>query len=116
MATTLPIFLRKVLKFIIPSILIFTVITIIGVIYGGLKARWAKEQVEAYSRLAVIGMPVAGLENKAREMHLNYRRMTDGNVNSGKIYVWEGFGFYRWFCDVEYQDGKAIKKRVTLVD
>ena len=109
-------FLCKLLKFVGKAILAFVLFMFILVTYAELKVRWAKKQVEAFDGLVVIGQPVAGLEKKAKEMHLNYRRMTDSNEKNGRFYVWEGFVFNRWFCDVEYKDGKATKKKVTFDD
>lgn len=109
-------FLRKVLKFTGKSILVFVLFMFILVIYSGIKIRWAKKQIEAFSGLVVIGQPVEGLKNKAKEMHLKYRIMTDNNENDGRFYVWEGAFFNRWFCDVEFKDGKTVSKKVTLVD
>lgn len=111
-----PTFLRKLLKFIGKAILAFVVFTLILVTYAQLKVMWAKKQVEAFSRIVVIGQPVAGLEKKAKEMHLNYRQMGKSNEKNGRFYVWEGFVFDRWFCDVEYKDGKVTSKEVTFLD
>lgn len=109
-------FLYKLLKFTGKAILAFVLFTLVLVTYAELKVKWAKKQVESYNGLVVIGQPIAGLENKAKEMHLNYRRMTDSNEKDGRFYVWEGFVFDRWFCDVEYKDGKATSKKVTFLD
>ncbi|MDP2681704.1 MAG: hypothetical protein Q8P28_02705 [Deltaproteobacteria bacterium] len=88
-----PTFLRRVLKFFAKAVLAFIIFTCILFIYAELKVEWAKKQVEAFNQLVVIGMPVAGLEKKAKEMHLNYRRMADSNDKDGKFFVWEGFIF-----------------------
>jgi hypothetical protein len=109
-------FLRKLLKFTGKAILAFVLFTLILVTYAVLKVRWAKKQVEVFSALVVIGQPVAGLENKAKEMHLNYRHMGPSNGKDGAFFVWEGFVFDRWFCDVEYKDGKATLKKITFLD
>lgn len=61
-------------------------------------------------------MPVAGLETKAKDMRLNYRRMADSNDMNGSFSVWEGFGMGRWFCDVEYQGGKVTVKKAAFLD
>jgi hypothetical protein len=111
-----PTFLRNLLRLFGKAILTLVVLTCILVIYAGLKVTWAKQQIEAFSQLVVIGLPVAGLEHKAKEMHLKYRRMTDSNDTDGRFHVWEGFAFGRWFCDVEYKDGKATNKKVAFLD
>jgi hypothetical protein len=109
-------FLRKILKFIGKVIAVFVLFMFILVIYAELKVRWVKKQVEAFSGLVIIGQPVTGLEYKAKEMHLKYRSITDSNGNDGSFHVWEGAFFNRWFCDVEFKDGKAINKKVAFVD
>lgn len=109
--------LRNLLKFVGKALLSFVLFAFILVTYAQLKVQWAKKQVEAYRDLVVIGQSVAGLENKAKEMHLNYKRMADSNDGKdGMFFVWEGFVFDRWFCDVEYKDGKATSKKVTFLD
>lgn len=116
MSTKLPPFLCKVLKIIVMAILVFVVLTIVAVIYGEQKIKWAKKQVEAFNQFVVIGRSVAGLENKAKEMHLNYERIGRSNEMDGAFAVWEGFVFRLWFCDVEYKDGKATNKKVSFHD
>lgn len=49
-------------------------------------------------------------------MRLNYRRTGPGGGRDGALVVWEGFLFERWFCDVEYRDGKVTAKKVTFLD
>ena len=111
-----PTFLRKAGKFLGKAVVALVIASCILVVYTELKVRWAKKQVEAYCQLVVIGMPVAGLEAKAREMRLNYRQMAGSNGMNGRFSVWEGFGMGRWFCDVEYQGGKATDKKVAFLD
>ena len=94
----------------------FVVGTFILVGYAGVKVRWAKKQVDEFSRQVVIGMPVAGLEKRAIAMHLKYRPLTGGSDNAGKFMVWQGFAYKRWFCTVEYRDGKVVAKKSTTLD
>jgi hypothetical protein len=110
------IFLRKSGIFLVKAVIALVILACILVVYTELKVRWAKKQVAAFCQLVVIGMPVAGLEVKAKEMHLNHRRMADSNDMNGKFSVWEGFGMGRWFCDVEYQGGKATDKKAAFLD
>ena len=111
-----PAFLRKAGKFLGKAVVALVIVACILVVYTELKVRWAKKQVEAYCQLVVIGMPVAGLEAKAREMRLNYRRMADSSDMNGRFSVWEGFGMGRWFCDVEYQGGNVTVKKSAFLD
>ncbi len=109
-------FLRKLMNFTGKGLLVLVILTCILVAYADLKMKWTKKQVEAFSQLVVIGQPIAGFESKAKEMHLYYRQMSDSNGKDGRFFVWEGFVFDRWFCDVEYKDGKVTKKSVTFLD
>jgi hypothetical protein len=111
-----PTLLRKAGKFLGKAVVALVIASCILVVYTELKVRWAKEQVENYCQRVVIGMPVAGLEAKAREMRLNYRRMADSNDMNGRFSVWEGFGMGRWFCGVEYQDGNVTVKKAAFLD
>ena len=111
-----PTFPRKAGKFLVNAVIALVIAAGVLAIYTELKVRWAKKQVEEYCQLVVIGMPVVSLETKAKDMHLNYRRMADSNDMNGRFSVWEGFGMGRWFCDVEYQGGKATVKRAAFLD
>jgi hypothetical protein len=111
-----PSFLRKAAITTAKVIVTFVILICILVVYAELKIRWAKKQIEAFSQQVTIGMPVAGLEMKAKGMQLNYGRFADSNDMNGRLYVWEGFAFGRWFCDVEYRDDKVTIKRVTFLD
>ncbi|HBA89755.1 MAG TPA: hypothetical protein DCZ75_17735 [Geobacter sp.] len=108
--------LRRLLKVCLKTLIALIAFTIILVIYAGFKVRDAEKRVRAFSQQVVIGMPVAGLDEKASEMGLKFRRTTGSSNQSGSIQVWQGFAFGRWFCTVEYQDGKATGKRVTSLD
>jgi len=102
----------------------YTAMGIIGIlillvvvwVYASIKVNWAQKQVEQFGKAATIGAPITGLKKKAEELHLNYQPQSDSNDKSGKFYVWEGFAFSRWFCDVEYQDGKVVKQNVHHLD
>ena len=109
-------FLNKVPRFITMALIALVILPLIIGVYGTFKVKWAKKQVEAFNQQVVIGMPVGGLEKKAKALKLNYRLETDSNDKNGRFFVWEGFVFSRWFCEVEYRDGKAASKKVTFLD
>lgn len=108
--------LNRALCFFAKALIALVIFSLIAGVYGAFKVRWAKKQVDAFNQLVVIGMPVAGLETKAKELKLKYRQVTVGTAKNGRLIVWEGFAFARWFCDVEYRDGKAANKKVTFLD
>ena len=111
-----PTFRQKAGKFLVKAVIAVVILACVLIVYTDMKVRWAKKQVEEYCQLVVIGMPVAGFEATAKDMRLNYRRMADSNDMNGRFSVWEGFGMGRWFCNVEYQDGKATVKRAAFLD
>jgi hypothetical protein len=84
--------------------------------YAGLKIRWADKQVDAFSRQVVIGMPAAGLEAGAKNLHLHYRRLSGSTDKNGRFMVWQGFAFKRRFCIVEYRDGTVVTKNAASLD
>lgn len=108
--------LRRVLKVCLKAFIALIAFVVVFGIYADFKVKEAEKQVQAFSQLVVVGMPVAGLDEKASEMGLKFRRPAGSSDQSGSIQVWEGFGFGRWFCNVEYQHGKATEKRVTSLD
>jgi len=107
---------RRLLKTCFKTVTALIVFSVILVTYVGFKVRGVEKQVQAFSQQVVIGMPVAGLDVKAVEMGLKFRRLADSNDRNGSFQVWQGFAFGRWFCDVEYRDGKTTNKRVTFLD
>jgi len=108
--------LNAVVHYVAMAIIGVVILCVLGMVYGTLKVKWAKKQVEAFEKNVVIGAPVAGMKKTAEDMHLNYRRFANSDDKNGKFYVWEGFVFSRWFCDVEYQDGKIKTKKVHYLD
>ena len=108
--------LRRMLKVCLKALLALIAFVVVFGIYADFKVRGAEKQVRAFSQLVVVGMPVAGLDRKASEMGLKFRRTAGSSGQSGSIQVWEGFAFGRWFCNVDYLDGKATGKRVTSLD
>ena len=109
-------FQQQARTFIGKIVIALAILACILVVSTELKIRWTKKQVEEYCQLVVIGMPVAGLETKAKDMGLHYRRMADSDAMSGRFSVWEGVGMGRWFCEVEYQGGNATVKRAAFLD
>jgi hypothetical protein len=116
MSTPVSTFLLRLLKFCLKTALILAVLSGATAVYGEFKLRKAKRQVESFSQQVIVGQPVAVLESKAGEMHLNYRHIGSGGGKDGTFLAWEGFLFERWFCNVEYRDGKVTAKKVTSMD
>lgn len=108
--------LRRMLKACLNALLALIAVVVAFFIYADFKVKEAEKQVRAFSQMVVVGMPVAGLDRKASEMGLKFRRTAGSNDQSGSIQVWEGFAFGRWFCNVDYLNGKATEKRVTSLD
>lgn len=108
--------LRRMLKICLRAFLALIAIVVVFGIYADFKVKKAEKQVRAFSELVVVGMPVVGPVGKANEMGLKFRRTAGSSDQSGSIQVWGGFAFGRWFCDVDYVDGKATEKRVTSLD
>lgn len=112
----LPIFIRKTMKLCLSSACIIIIIVISIFVYSQSKVKWAKKQIDTFSNSVHIGMPVVGLQQKAAELNLNYLLLSNSNEHEGTLIVWEGFVFDRWFCDVEYKDGKVTNNKVTFLD
>ena len=108
--------LRRILKACLKALSALIAFIVIFVIYADFKVKEAQRQVQAFSRLVVVGMPVSGLEAKATQMSLRFRRTAGSSDQSGGIQAWKGFAFGRWFCNVDYRDGKATDKRVYYID
>ena len=87
-----------------------------GVAYPIVKIRWARRQARGLCGEIEVGGPVAGIEARARERGLRVIKSREAVGHPGKIMTWEGFGFGRWFCDVEYHDGRVLSKEVFFLD
>ena len=99
---------------------IFLVVAAIA--YPTLKMRWIKKQVHTFCAQIKPGDPIAGLESRAKESKLKFRAFQEAKkekgekAQPGKIIVWEGVGFARWFCDIEHAGGKIKKTEVVFLD
>jgi hypothetical protein len=111
MSKRLQTILDKITRFIALTIIGLLIISVILLAYGAVKVRWAKTRVQAYSQSVAVGTPVTELRDKAEKMHLHYKK-TEGNDDNGRLLVWDGFAFARWFCEIEYQNGRAANKKV----
>ena len=61
-------------------------------------------------------MTVQGLEKRARDFGLNVRMSNGNDTQRAKIIVWDGWVFARWFCEIEYVNGKVVKKATFFLD
>ena len=107
--------LDRVTRFIALGIIGLLIVSIMLLAYGAVKVRWAKSRVAAFSRLAAVDTSVSELESKAKEMHLNCKR-TEGLDKNGRLLVWDGFAFARWFCEIEYRNGRVRTRKLFSPD
>jgi len=56
------------------------------------------------------------LKKRAEDLHLNCKLLPISDGRNGRFVAREGSAFSRWFCDVEYRDGKVVNKRVHRLD
>jgi len=94
--------------------LLFVLLCVL-VVYAESKVRWAKQQVEAFNDSIEIGMSISDLNSKAEHFQLMHKQFPKDN-NGGTFVAWEGFVFDRWFCDVEYKNGKVTSAKITFLD
>ena len=76
------------------------------------KAFSAYRKVRSFSEQVTGGMPIQGLEEKAGELGLNVVSLN--RPPSGKIVTWAGWSFVRWFREVEHEDGKRVRLKMTF--
>ncbi len=88
--------------------------------YGVLKVRWARGQVHELCDGVAVGTPIAGLEAKARELHLNVMTIAPNTPGAphkeGKILAWEGFVFARHFCEIDHDGTTVLAKHTSSLD
>jgi hypothetical protein len=105
---------RKSLKWI--KIFVPLLILLFCVVYPMLKMRWVHNQVESFCMEVAIGMPILGLEEKAKERSLKILKFEANGSRPARMTVWEGWAFARWFCEIEHANGKVVSKKTALLD
>jgi hypothetical protein len=105
---------RKRLKWI--KIFVPLLILLFCIIYPMLKMRWAHNQVESFCMEVAIGMPIHGLEEKAKERGLKVFKFEANGSRPAIMTVWEGWAFARWFCEIEHTNGKVVSKKNVFLD
>ncbi len=93
-------------------VLLGAMVLVLAGYYPWSKAHSAYERVRSFSELVVNGMPVQGLEEKAGELGLNVLSLN--RPPSGKIVIWSGWLFAKWYCEIEHEDGKCIRKEMKM--
>ncbi len=105
---------RKRLKWI--KTFLPLLILLFCIIYPMFKIMWAHNQVESFCMEIAIGMPIHGLEEKAKERSLRVRKIKANGSRQARMTVWEGWAFARWFCDIEHTNGKVVSKKTIFLD
>lgn len=77
---------------------------------------WAHNQVESFCMEVAIGMPIHGLEENAKERSLKALKFKAKGSRPAKMKVWKGWAFARWFCEIEYTNGKVVSKKTIFLD
>ncbi len=86
------------------------------VVYPMFKIRSAHKKVESFCMEVAIGMPIHGLEDKAKERSLKVIKFEANGSDPAKIIVWGGWAFARWFCNIEHTNGKVVSKNNISLD
>lgn len=87
-------------------------------IYPIAKIQWAHNRVDAFSNAVSIGMPaeVGKLEALAKDLGLQTRVRKASEDETLRLLTWEGWAFARWFCEVEFSQGRVANKKVFFLD
>lgn len=87
-------------------------------IYPFAKIQWAHNRVDAFSNAVNIGMPadVEKLEAIAKDFGLQTRLSKAPEEEAPRLLAWEGWAFGRWFCEVEFHQGRVMTKKVYFLD
>jgi len=98
------------------KVIVPLLILIAFAVYPILKIRWAHRQVESFCAQVAIGMPVQGLEGKAKGLGLKVKVFKPAGSRPARMVVWGGWAFARWFCEVEHVNGKVVSKEISFLD
>ena len=87
-------------------------------IYPFAKIQWAHNRVDAFFNAVNIGMPVdvGKLETIAKDFGLQKRLSKATEDQTPRLLAWEGWAFGRWFCEVEFSQGRVANKKVFFLD
>ena len=80
------------------------------------KIRSAHKKVESFCMEVAIGMPIHGIEEKAKERSLEVIKSEANGSDPAKIIVWGGWAFARRFCNIEHTNGKVVSKHNISLD
>ncbi|MFL5813329.1 MAG: hypothetical protein ACJ763_07100 [Bdellovibrionia bacterium] len=102
------------------SLGILLVIGLLLIAYPEWKISKAKKLTEQLCAAAPVGGSSDGIEEKARELGLrtSVGASTEEKKLPGEmtIMAWEGFVFGRYYCTINYANGKVTKSWVAFVD
>ena len=98
--------------------LLLVFILIACCIYPFAKIRWAHNRVDTFSNGITVGMPVevGMLEARAKELDLKTSFGKENREVPSRFLAWEGWAFARWFCEVEFSQGRVLTKKVFFLD
>jgi len=96
-------------------------VVLIGIVlYPPLKIYWAEHQVTAFCNDVVVGASVEELERAAQDHWLKIGKIPaktmEGKPSPAKLFIWEGFVFRRWFCEISHANGKVESKHIFDLD
>ena len=98
------------------KIIIAVFVILLIAVFPAVKLLHAKKQVASFCQHVTIGASIGGLSQRAKSLGLHVIETKAGQSDSGKIIVWQGWAFARWFCLLEYSDGKISRKNVIFLD
>ena len=113
MVMSLTAIFNRLLQFLSLALIGLVVFFCIFGVYGAVKMGVAKKRVQAISDQVSIGMQVGDAEKRARALQLNVTRFKGSGDRNGRVSLWNGFLFGRYFCDLDYRDGKVVGKNLT---
>ena len=104
---------NRLLQFLSLSLIALLIFFCLFGVYGVVKMGGAKKRVLAFGDGVSIGMQVGDAQQRAKELQLNVTRIKGSDDHNGRVSVWTGALFGRYFCDLDYRDGKVVGKKLT---
>jgi hypothetical protein len=102
---------------VVIAIVVGVLLAVVGLAAGpAIRIRVAHARAERLCAAAVVGGPVAGLEERGRQLGL---RMSDSRAideRPGMLMGVDGFVFSRWICTIRHADGRVVSKDVSSLD
>lgn len=101
--------------------IVFGVLLLCAILFPSLLMALAQNRVGRFCQEIEIGQSIEGLKERASKMGLNVTHRpplpkSEGDSIQGRLTVWDGWMYARWFCDLRYENDQVVSKDTFFLD